>query len=172
VVELYSKSGVLLHYHRSPRYWIRAMNFEQFFQSATRSRSVHHFRDLIMQDLDAVHLVGSIINSSLFFFWFVVVGNGRNITGRDVELFPINVSKVPLRLCELFDQLMEDYKSNSIVRERRDCSFQEFHPSLSKTIIDNIDLALGEMYGFTDEETDFIINYDIKYRMGGVGEEE
>jgi hypothetical protein len=30
-------------------------------------------------------------------------------------------------------------------------------------------------YGFTDEELDFIINYDIKYRMGrdgGGGDEE
>jgi hypothetical protein len=27
-------------------------------------------------------------------------------------------------------------------------------------------------YGFTDEELDFIINYDIKYRMGRDGGEE
>jgi hypothetical protein len=28
-------------------------------------------------------------------------------------------------------------------------------------------------YGFTDEELDFIINYDIKYRMGrGAGSDE
>jgi len=27
-------------------------------------------------------------------------------------------------------------------------------------------------YGFTDEELDFIINYDIKYRMGREGEAE
>lgn len=26
---------------------------------------------------------------------------------------------------------------------------------------------LAQHYGFTDEELDFIINYDIKYRMGG-----
>ncbi len=25
---------------------------------------------------------------------------------------------------------------------------------------------LRDRYGFTDEELDFIINYDIKYRMG------
>jgi len=25
---------------------------------------------------------------------------------------------------------------------------------------------LGKHYGFTEEELDFIINYDIKYRMG------
>ena len=38
--------------------------------------------------------------------------------------------------------------------------------SLSKPIIDEIDKVLAELYGFTDEELDFIINYDIKYRMG------
>ena len=32
-----------------------------------------------------------------------------------------------------------------------------------------IDRVLAEHYGFTDEELDFIINYDIKYRMGREG---
>jgi len=36
----------------------------------------------------------------------------------------------------------------------------------AKPIIDEIDRVLAEHYGFTDEELDFIINYDIKYRMG------
>ena len=31
----------------------------------------------------------------------------------------------------------------------------------------NIDGALAQHYGFTEEELDFIINYDIKYRTGG-----
>ena len=34
------------------------------------------------------------------------------------------------------------------------------------SIIDEIDKVLAQHYGFTDEELDFIINYDIKYRMG------
>ena len=33
-------------------------------------------------------------------------------------------------------------------------------------IIDEIDKVLAQHYGFTDEELEFIINYDIKYRMG------
>jgi len=37
---------------------------------------------------------------------------------------------------------------------------------LSKEIINSIDVALYKHYGFTEEELDFIINYDIKYRMG------
>ena len=30
----------------------------------------------------------------------------------------------------------------------------------------NFHTALARHYGFTDEELDFIINYDIKYRKG------
>ena len=43
---------------------------------------------------------------------------------------------------------------------------QHFYIKLSKPIIDEIDKVLAEHYGFTEEELDFIINYDIKYRMG------
>jgi hypothetical protein len=42
----------------------------------------------------------------------------------------------------------------------------EFYPKKSKPIIDEIDKVHAKHYGFTDEELDFIINYDIKYRMG------
>jgi len=41
-----------------------------------------------------------------------------------------------------------------------------FDAKVAKPIIDLIDLFLGEHYGLTMEELDFIINYDIKYRMG------
>lgn len=44
--------------------------------------------------------------------------------------------------------------------------YDEFYPAKAKLIIDEIDQVLARHYGFTDEELDFIINYDIKYRMG------
>jgi hypothetical protein len=69
---------------------------------------------------------------------------------------------------------MDDYRKHSIVRKRNDgVEFQEFYPSKSKPILDEIDKVLATHYGFTEEELDFIINYDIKYRLGrGAGEEE
>lgn len=163
-----SKNGFLIHYHRSPRYWIRAMDFDQYFKSPTRNRSVHHFRDTYFADMRIGKFVGALMNSTLFFFWFVSVGNGRNITGTDVKKIPVgNISDDLLAvMTNLFDTLMRDYKNSSFIRERQDCEFQEFRPSLSKPIIDQIDQALAKHYGFTDEELDFIINYDIKYRMG------
>ena len=44
--------------------------------------------------------------------------------------------------------------------------YDEFYPRHSKPIIDKIDRLLAQHYSFTDEELDFIINYDIKYRTG------
>lgn len=38
--------------------------------------------------------------------------------------------------------------------------------------MDLIDTFLSQHYGFTQEELDFIINYDIKYRMGKELEKE
>ena len=97
----HKQQGTLLHYHRSPRYWIRAMDFEQYFQSAARSRSVHHFRNLYLKDAKSAKTVGALLNSSLFFLWFVIVGNGRNLTGEDVTEFP--VGNLPEHLVPLPD---------------------------------------------------------------------
>ncbi|HEY8651195.1 MAG TPA: Eco57I restriction-modification methylase domain-containing protein, partial [Chthoniobacterales bacterium] len=170
-----SSRGMLMHYHRSPRYWIRGMDFEQYFKSPTRDRSVHHFRDIYFADKAVGKFVGGLINSTLFFFWFLAVGNGRNVTGADIEKFPVGDVSPPhlAEAADAFDRLMKDYKRNSIVRVRADCEFQEFRPSFSKPILDEIDAVLAGHYGFTEEELDFVVNYDIKYRLGrDAGEEE
>ncbi len=41
-----------------------------------------------------------------------------------------------------------------------------------KATIDEIDCVLARHFSFTEEELDFIINYDIKYRMGRDAEGE
>jgi hypothetical protein len=52
-------------------------------------------------------------------------------------------------------------------------SVQCIIPKYSKPIVDEIDRALARHYGLSAEELDFIINYDVKYRMGAsAGEEE
>jgi len=41
-----------------------------------------------------------------------------------------------------------------------------FSPSKSKAIKNQIDVQLAKHYGFTEVELDFIINCNMKYRMG------
>lgn len=56
-----------------------------------------------------------------------------------------------------------NYKLSGIVE------YQEFYPARSKYIIDKIDEELAVHYNLSREELDYIINYDIKYRMGLTG---
>ena len=66
--------------------------------------------------------------------------------------------------------LMDDLQRNSETRTMRfkhdTLTVQCIYPNSSKSIIGEIDQVLAAHYGFTEEELDFIINYDIKYRMG------
>ncbi len=75
------------------------------------------------------------------------------------------------RLTEIFRILMDSLKKNSRRRvynykHSGRVEYDEFYPSLSKSVIDRLDEVLAEHYGFTDEELDFIVNYDVKYRIG------
>ena len=72
---------------------------------------------------------------------------------------------------------MEDYKEKSELKEKTssitgDIVYQEFYPRLSKNILDEIDATLARHCGFTAEELDLILNYDIKYRMGRDAEDD
>jgi hypothetical protein len=74
-------------------------------------------------------------------------------------------------LRELAQGNLEDINRNStmLVREQRQTGrteTQSFKIQKSKAIVDDIDRVLARHYGFTEEALDFIINYDIKYRMG------
>ena len=76
-----------------------------------------------------------------------------------------------IQLSEMTEKLMEDYCNHANRKETNYKTtgrvvYDEFFPRHSKPIIDEIDRVLAQHYGFTDEELDFIINYDIKYRMG------
>ena len=55
---------------------------------------------------------------------------------------------------------------NTTQRRKSGLLIDSVDSRLTKPIIDEIDRVLARHYGFTDEELDFIINYDIKYRMG------
>ena len=123
----------------------------------------------------------AVLSSSLFFWYFIISTNCRDLNPSDLKEFNIDIlsfkTEVSCVLVNLSQKLMEDYKRNSIIKEKISSltgkiKYQEFYPRLSKPIIDKIDEQLARHYGFTEEELDFIINYDINYRMGDKLSEE
>lgn len=160
-------------YHRSPVFWIRSMDFEPFFKSPVKDRSTDHLKDLFFKTSSQSQKVGAFLNSSLFYFWFTVQGNCRNIAGPDIESFPVgDLDDHKLNgLSMFFAELMADLKRHSkrrvyVYQAAGRVEYDEFYPDHSKSLLDEIDTILAAHYGFTAEELDFILNYDIKYRLG------
>lgn len=109
--------------------------------------------------------------SDIYWWWYQINSDVRNNNPSDLKSLPVLESFFhDKKIIELTESLMSDLKSNSIWDERKFknnvSKFQKFFPKYSKPIIDEIDKLLAKHYGFTAEELDFIINYDIKYRMG------
>jgi len=174
VTWLVGKCTSPLFFHRTPGYWIRMMDFEPYFRSPTATRSVHHIRELSAAGQNQASFIGCIVSSSLYFYWFFSLGNCRNLTLDDVRQFPVGkpTESSLNRASELFSRLMADYQKNSVISRRGKTEFQEFNWGLAKPIVDEIDRLLAEHYGLTEEELDFVINYDLKIRMGATPDEE
>jgi len=166
----------IVYYHNAPQYWIRATSFIPFFwNERDGEKPSSQVKKLSFKQLQIATAVNSIINSSLFYIWFILLSDCRHLNMREIISFPIGLkkmnSKVIKSLNSINSNLMDSYKKN---KERKSTfykttgkvEYDEFYPGLSKSIIDQIDTVLAEHYGFTPEELDFIINYDIKYRMG------
>ena len=165
-----------IYFHDTPYYFMRIMDFAPYFWNERDGKRIStHVRPLhLTTELDAIMTV-AVLNSSLFYWWFVVLSDCRGLSLREVRNFPIGIDQMDettkQSLSELSVDLMQDLKHHA---QRKETNYKttgrvvydEFFPRHSKSIIDKIDRVLAQHYGFTDEELDFIINYDIKYRMG------
>ena len=156
------------------RYWKVILNFP--FGNESTANKVTSFQ----QNLPALVAV-SILSSNLFWWYYIISFDLYNL--KDYVLFDFRFScdiadpTTLQKLTQLGKQLMSDYRKNAnqktvFIRSKQQyATYPEYLPRLSKPIIDEIDRVLAKHYGLTEEELDFVINYDIKYRMGKDAEE-
>ena len=117
--------------------------------------------------------IGALLSSSLFYWNYIGYTDCRNLTKSFIDNFNFvkSIGKDTM-LIKSGDKLFENYEATKYTKNTtykstgRNVIYDEYYPKLSKQYIDEIDKVLAKHYGFTEEELDFIINYDIKYRMG------
>lgn len=160
------------------RYWAKALNFKPYFRGEKTNTSTGD-KYLVVKNGVNPNAITCVLNSSLFYWYYSIYSDGHNFTKTVIHDFPFDYpnSKIENALSNLCRDLMSDLKSNSrrknaYYQSTGEIEYDEYFASKSKPIIDEIDRVLAQHYGFTDEELDFIINYDIKYRMGKDGGEE
>ena len=175
------KFGKSIYVHRIIGYYTKAFNFIPYFKNDRDGIKKSDDYKVFVFDEEYVNIVLSIINSNLFYWYWHIHSDGFHCGYKDVDMFPLKIedmsNDIRNRLINIAELLMKDLYNNSEVKVRvfkatGKAELQEFSVASSKPIIDDIDRILAQHYGFTDEELDFIINYDIKYRIGKDSEEE
>ncbi|NJD37165.1 MAG: hypothetical protein FIA89_02405 [Geobacter sp.] len=163
------------------RYWKIFTDFQPKFILNDKHSVSSRENYIYSESQEIQQAIICLLSSSLFYWYFILTTNCRDLNPSDLQEFPVDFIKMDQNLMDklklLGAQLMEDYQTNSQLKDKKSSQtgnivYQEFYPRFSKSIIDQIDTVLAKHYGFTDEELDFIINYDIKYRMGKGGGEE
>jgi hypothetical protein len=175
ISNFFGSNSKTLYIHRVTTMFIKCFDFIPYFCNETDGiKKSEDYKPFSFKNNDQADIALSVFNSSTFFFYFITFGDCFHCGKEFIKSFPCELDEIKgesrERLVLLGKDLMEDLqrKSNRRVQSKASgkVEYDEFWSRLSKPIIDEIDRVLAQHYGFTDEELDFIINYDIKYRMG------
>ena len=166
-------------YHNAPVNWIRSHTFVPYFCSDRDGEGITtQLKSVSFDNTKQVKVGSCILNSSLFFIWWITNSDCYHLNKPEIVNFRYQYDKgIEKAICSVADRLAIDMKKKCIRRiynykTTGRVEYDEFYMKLSKPIINEIDKLLASHYGFTEEELDFIINYDIKYRMGDELNEE
>lgn len=161
---LLRRHGDTIYYRTAGiRYWI--IFLQKGFNTESLSNKVAH-----VENNDIALSLMAIFNSNLFWWYYALNFDMFNL--KDYMIFNFRYTySLNMGLSNLARLLENDLEKKKIEqpinsKTRGIVKTSYYQKKRSKPIIDEIDKVLAKHYGFTDEELDFIINYDIKYRMG------
>ena len=168
------KSPYYILYHDAPLYWIRGMDFQPTFVRDGKIAQSVDLKQICLKNNTAKVVTLSVLNSSLFYWYFIKVSDCRHLILSDIKSFPCSIddlsSAAIAKLNHINKRLMASYQKNSRIKNVRmthgNRTYQEFKPNMSKQIIDEIDKILAPHYNFTTKELKYIQQFDLSYRMG------
>ena len=123
-------------------------------------------------------IIAATLSTSLFWFYQQTYTNGLDLKRFELETFPLFdlESLTPAqteRIEKIYDEYLSDIERNVSVRTSSENSsynvaqFKNYKLNRSKHLIDKLDDVIGKFYGLTDEEINFIKNFELEIRMSG-----
>jgi hypothetical protein len=173
-VEKHSAHG--FYFHNAPIHWVRAFTFAPYFWSERDGEIISsHYKPVEAGSKEEAEAYISLLNSNLFYCWFVWNSNCRDLTIKEIESFPFSfqtcekstIQNLPQKCVEL----MKNYKSISEVIDVTYAAtgavrYEQIDTKRAKSAIDEIDRVLGQHFDLDPAQLDFVLNFQVKYRMG------
>jgi len=172
--DIISKNGVPIFFHDSGEsYWTKALNYEpRGIRNGREVKASHWFK--IKTISRYANFILCAINSTLFYWFWLTVSDCRDLTQKVIKIFPVpqeNIftSDISRELKKLAADLMKCYEHNSsYVEKRKGYKSLEFKVNRCKNLINKIDHLIGKLYGLTEKEIGYLVNYDLEMKMSEV----
>jgi tRNA1(Val) A37 N6-methylase TrmN6 len=154
-------AGDVVYYHSGGRY----------FRKCLRTKLSNEYKQLsVMPGLgDAIVCL---LSSSLFYWYWLTTSDCYHVTKRDVHSMnlPPDIAADP-QFNALAERLIRDLNDHARMRHRRRADGSEqrevnYRMALSRPVLDDIDRALGCHFGLSDEQIDWVLGFDAKFREG------
>jgi hypothetical protein len=148
--------GSSVYLNTRAAFWVKAFSFNPGSKEYKRFYYEEKLKNFIL----------SILNSSLYWFFWTVVSDGWHITNKELEEF-----YVPTQLVDYskFDLLFNELERKLELTKKQVNSVQvnyEYKHKECKDIIDKIDEELSKIYNLTKKELDYIKNFSSAHRTG------
>ena len=184
--------GCRVWYHNAPRYWIHAHLDEdlpkvEYFSDYTMStsgkpgltgkpyktESTNHYKSLVFDNKYQGFIV-SLLVSDLFYWWFTIWSDGRDLLNSHIQQFPFDLGRLDAKSIAQFDELSsrvrEEFARHSREKINRRkggyvIKIREIIPKLSEKIISEISSKICKTVGLTDEQCIFISGFDRAIRL-------
>ena len=164
-----------LYYTRKLSWFVQITPFiPQLIDEQGQRRNPSELKTLYFASPAQADIAFVALNSHLF-YWFLTTGSDcRNLNMREVLGFPLDMDAIPAplqhALQKLAVELAQGLQRHSQLRPMHyqnlgHLTIQCMFPNKSISILDQIDRVLAQHYSFTDEELDFILHFDRKYRV-------
>ena len=156
--------GKLIYYRSTGGRYFKVVT--DYSTSSTKEKYIYF-------DEKLASAIGCILSSNLSFWFYQIYSNNLDWKNLEICSFHIpNLSDDQIQyLNTLYKNYQEDIELNANIRlssgnsKYKVESFKEYKIGRSKTIIDKIDDFIGPIYGLSQQEIDFIKNYEIEFRL-------
>ena len=178
-------SRYCIYAHRIVAHFIKCFDFVPYFKNdRDGEKKSEDYKVFAFADKSTALVASAVLNSNLFYLYYLSYSDAYHC-GRELILnFPCDLERIRRECGEALihsnKALMCDLRKNAQRRRIQYhgtgwIEYDEFYPKRSKPFVDEIDRVLYPSYRLSREELDYVLNFDVKFRLGqedDQGEEE
>lgn len=148
-----------LYLNKRAAFWIKS-----FIEAPYKSKEY----SIINYNKEDLHLINCILNSSLYWWYWIKVSDCWHITNKELYNFYVpSISKMQEKKFEKLSVELNNLLENTKVKIDSKQAMYEYKHRLCKHHIDLIDDELAKIYKLNEEELSYIKNYQLYYRTAG-----